>query len=188
MRPLKHILQYDRCEHTTPRKYLCARVHAGWICVCACVHVRVLRGSLIFISKNFFNKKVARFLPPFLSPSLPPTLGITTGSRTGRCISYIRGRRGRARTSYTGPRRIKSFACCSRYFITFLCISKNVQHRARPSRVECARARYSSHSARAHLVHLSLMCALALCSRVFVRVRPPRNVEFAECDTLSHRK
>lgn len=100
MHPLKHILQHDRCEHNSSKVPLCTCTRGLNLCLymytCACA----TRESLIFISKNFFNKKVARFFPP----SLPPALCIATGSRTGRCISYIRGRRGRARTPATPDR------------------------------------------------------------------------------------
>lgn len=91
------------CEHKTPRKYLCARVRASRIRVCVRIHARLLRGSLIFISKNFFNKKVARFLlprpPPSPSPPsppcFPPALPYNDGfSYRQVCISYVRERRG----------------------------------------------------------------------------------------------
>jgi len=47
---------------------------------------------------------------------------IATGSR--RQVYILHKRAGRAGASYTGPRRIKSFARRSRYFITFLYFEK----------------------------------------------------------------
>lgn len=84
-------------------------------------YLSALSGSLIFISKNFFNKKVARSRPPPAPSSVPRVYsGGVLG--TGRYTSYIRGEV--ADHSYTGLRRIKSFARCSRYFITFLYFEK----------------------------------------------------------------
>jgi hypothetical protein len=104
-------------------------------------------------------------------------LGITAGSRTGRCIFYIRGRRGNAHTSYSGPRRIKSFAWRSRYFITFLYFEKCAAGRPvvfRPVEFRrmctCTLSFLYVHARNMRLssrVHVS-----ALCLHIFVCVSP----------------
>lgn len=142
--------------------------------VCVCARARTLTispryESLIFISKNFFNKKVAG--------SCAPSTSCIAGSRTGRCIFYIRGRRGNAHTSYSGPRRIKSFAWRSRYFITFLyfekCAAGRPANQSNPD--ERARCTLSFLYVHARNMHLSSRAHVsALCLHIFVYVRLSR--------------
>lgn len=99
--PLKRILQYDRTSATSRRHsrarvlkllYVCVAILHSYIRTCVRGRISPPYESLIFISKNFFNKKVvhARASPPARSRIL-----YSDGfSRTGRCISYIRERRG----------------------------------------------------------------------------------------------
>lgn len=172
------------CSRDEP-SYIRARVYTR---TCVCGRISPPYESLIFISKNFFNKKVARSC----GPPPAPALCIATGSRVqaGVYILY----KGEARANYTGPRRIKSFARRSRYFITFLCFEKraagpadssrrirtNPRVHAIPLHVHARIARSAPARVRSSALHLHIL----------VRVHLPRTErgEFAERDVSSGEK
>lgn len=159
---IKHIIQYDRARERDSSKLL-PRAGARRCkseCVCVCVYTRACvltsaylsprYASLIFISKNFFNKKVTRARAPLFTPPSSPSDCCSGGfSYRQVCVSYIRGRRESysARGLATGP-RIKSFARRSAIFHNFPVFRKS----GRPPRpVETVRTRaracgYDSHT------------------------------------------